>query len=86
LLQLIGGRKWRLSFNDRGEVAFAATLDTDDDGDGILDTGVYVRSAGALQLIARTGTVVPGIGTIAHIQPPKTSAVSCRSAARCELP
>jgi hypothetical protein len=62
----------QFSLNDRGEVAFAATLDTDDDGDGILDTGVYVWSAGALQLIARTGTVVPDIGTIAHIQSPQS--------------
>ena len=62
----------QFSFNDRGEAAFAATLDTDDDGDGIPDTGVYVWSAGALQLIARTGTVVPSIGTIAHIQSPQS--------------
>jgi hypothetical protein len=67
-----GGPGPQFSLNDRGEVAFAATLDTDDDGDGIPDTGVYVRSGGTLQLIARTGTVVPGIGTIAHIQAPQT--------------
>jgi len=66
------GTSAQFSFNDRGEVAFSATLDTDDDGDGILDTGVYVWSAGALQLIARTGTVVPDIGTIAHIQSPQS--------------
>jgi hypothetical protein len=60
----------QFSFNDRGEVAFAATLDTVN-SDGIRDTGVYVRTAdGGLQLIARTGTVVAGLGTIAHINAP----------------
>lgn len=65
-----GLRPPQFSFNDRGEVAFAATLDSDEDGDGVRDTGVYVWTAGGLQLIARTGTVVPGLGTIAHIHPP----------------
>jgi len=52
--------------NNRGEVAFAAFLDTDDNGDGIPDTGVYVASGGSLRLVARTGTVIPGVGTIAQ--------------------
>lgn len=60
----------QFSLNDLGEVAFAATLDTDN-GAGIRDTGIYVRTAaGDLQLIARTDTVVPGLGTIADINAP----------------
>jgi hypothetical protein len=57
--------------SDNGKVAFNATLDTDDDGDGIFDTGVYVWKRGEMRLIARSGTVVPEVGTIAHIQPPR---------------
>jgi len=45
-------------------------LDADDNGDGIADTGLYVSSRGSLHLVARTGTVIPGVGTIAHLQPP----------------
>jgi hypothetical protein len=60
----------QFSFNDRGEVAFAATLDTVNDA-GVRDTGLYVwTAAGGLQLIARTGTVVPNLGTISDINPP----------------
>lgn len=52
--------------NNRGEVAFAAFLDTDSNSDGIQDTGVYVASGGLLRLVARTGTVIPGVGAIAQ--------------------
>jgi hypothetical protein len=31
---------------------------------------LYVVSHGKLQVVARTRTVIPGIGTIAHINPP----------------
>jgi hypothetical protein len=51
--------------NQTGTVAFAATLNSDVNGDGINDSGVYVSSHGSLRLVARTGTVLPGIGTIA---------------------
>ena len=56
--------------NNRGDVTFDATVDTDDNGDGLSDTGLYVFSHGSLHLVARTGTVLPGMGTIAHLQPP----------------
>ena len=49
------------------DVSFAAALDTDDNGDGIADTGLYVSSHGSLRLVARTGTVIPGLGTIAYL-------------------
>jgi hypothetical protein len=52
--------------NDTGKVAFGVFLDTDVNGDGIPDTGIYVGTPGSLRLVARTGTVLPGIGTIAQ--------------------
>ena len=56
--------------NSHGQISFDATLDTDDNADGLADTGLYVWSGGSLRLVARTGTVVPSIGTIAHLMPP----------------
>jgi hypothetical protein len=53
--------------NQSGDVSFAATLSTDDNMDGIADTGLYVFSKGSVRLIARTGTVIPGVGTIAYL-------------------
>jgi hypothetical protein len=58
---------WQLHLNNAGEVVFNATLDTDDNADGIPDTGLYVWSHGSLRLVARTGTVIPGVGTTAHL-------------------
>jgi len=53
------------TLNNRGEAAVNLTLDSDVDGDGKPDTGVYLRSrAGSLSLLARTGTVIPGTGTV----------------------
>lgn len=55
--------------NDRGDVVFNARLDTDRyfDDEGARDTGAFVWSRGSLHLVARTGTVIPDIGTIAHV-------------------
>jgi hypothetical protein len=53
--------------NQRGDVSFAARLNTDDNAAGIPDNGVYVFSKGSVQLVARTGTVIPGLGTIAYL-------------------
>jgi hypothetical protein len=62
---------WQLHLNNVGEVVFNATLDTTtlstDEGDPIPDTGLYVWSHGSLRLVARTGTVIPGVGTIAQL-------------------
>ena len=58
---------WQIHVNNVGEVVFNATLDTDDNEDDIPDTGLYVWSHGSLRLVARTGTVIPGVGTIAHL-------------------
>jgi hypothetical protein len=46
--------------NDNGDVAFNALLDTGAEG-------VYLWSHGALTLVAKTGTVVPGVGTVASL-------------------
>ena len=58
---------WQISLNNPGAVAFNALLDTDDNGDGVRDTGVFVWSQGVLQLVARSGTVIPGMGEVAHL-------------------
>jgi hypothetical protein len=34
------------------------------------DTGVYVFSHGKIRLVARSGTVIPGVGTVADLQNP----------------
>jgi hypothetical protein len=57
----------QVHLNNAGEVAFSALLDTDDDHDGNPDTGLYVWSHGSLHVVARTGTVIPGVGTIQHM-------------------
>jgi hypothetical protein len=57
-----------IAINDRGDVEFLATLDTDDNQDGRLDTGLYQWSRGSVDLIARTDTVLPGLGTVRHIR------------------
>jgi hypothetical protein len=69
-----GGNLVRASFqpsnyhlNNKGDVSFSAALDTDDNSDGIKDTGMYIFSKGSLRLVARTGTVIPGLGTIAYL-------------------
>jgi hypothetical protein len=54
--------------NNAGEVVFNAALDTDDDEDGVPDTGLYLFSNGKLGLVARTGTEIPGVGTIARLE------------------
>jgi hypothetical protein len=58
--------------NNRGDVVFGARLDSDTDGDQNPDYGVFVRPAGSHHtvLVARTGTVLPGIGTVLHPQHP----------------
>lgn len=55
-------------FNDKGDVSFDITLDTQTNG--VPDTGLYISSRGSVRLVARTGTVIPGVGTIATVKPP----------------
>jgi hypothetical protein len=54
--------------NNQGEIVFNATLDTSTGG--VPDTGQYQWSHGQLSLIARSGTVLPGVGTIASLTSP----------------
>jgi len=54
--------------NNAGVVSFSAQLDTSTGG--VPDTGLYTWSSGTLTLVARSGTVIPGVGTIQALQPP----------------
>jgi hypothetical protein len=54
--------------NDRGDAAFSATLDTDDNGDGLPDQGLYQWTAGKLSVVVRTGVVLPS-GQVIALQP-----------------
>jgi hypothetical protein len=55
--------------NNAGDILFNATLDTSTGG--VPDQGMYLWSKGRLSLVARTGTVLPGIGTIAELSAPR---------------
>ena len=55
-----------LAINNSGVVAFVAKLDADVNGDNIPDTGVYVDHGGIITTVVRTGTVIPGLGTVTH--------------------
>ena len=54
----------QVHINSVGEVAFNAALSTDVNRDGVADTGLFVWSNGSLRLVARTGTVLPGVGKV----------------------
>ena len=49
--------------SNSGDVTFNARLDTG-------EHGLYVASRGSVRLVARTGTVIPGVGTIVELVPP----------------
>ena len=53
--------------SDNGQAVFSARLDTDEDGDGAADTGVYAWKQGHLHLVARTGTQIAGLGTVRSV-------------------
>jgi len=55
--------------NRNNVVAFAGVLNTKTNGTDN-DTGLYVSSPGGLRLVVRTGTVIPGVGTIATLSAP----------------
>ena len=48
------------SLNNRGEVTFNAALEGG-------ESGLYVHSRGAVHLVAGTGTVIPGVGTVTDV-------------------
>jgi hypothetical protein len=63
--QITGNQK---HINNQGDVVFTAVLDTNTGG--VPDTGLYQWSKGQLSLIARSGTVLPGVGTIQSLTSP----------------
>jgi len=65
---IVGGN---VHINNRGDVVFSGVVDTDVDGDGFDDTGLFQWSRGQLSVIARTGTVIPGVGTVDELASPQ---------------
>ncbi len=63
-----------LGLNEDGVVSFTATMDSDTNGDTFHDTGLFTWANGKLSLVARSGTVLPGIGTIRDLHPPDAQA------------
>src|SRR5262249_5120685 len=61
--------------NNRGDVVFNATLDTDVDRDGLPDQGTYQWSRGQVSVVARTGTVLPSVGTVRSFVPPNGTTI-----------
>ncbi|MGH7064597.1 MAG: DUF7453 family protein, partial [Stellaceae bacterium] len=55
--------------NNGGDITFLAALDTGNT-DNEPDTGMYLVSHGKMRVVARTGTDIPGIGTVAHVNSP----------------
>lgn len=66
---LVGGN---MHMNNKGDIAFSAVIDSDVDHDGFPDTGLFLWSHGTMSTIARTGTVIPGVGTIDELAPPQS--------------
>ncbi len=58
--------------NNAGDITFVAALDTAD-ANGVADTGLYVVSHGKIRLVARSGSDLPGVGTVAHVNSPSFS-------------
>ena len=58
--------------SNAGDITFVAALDTAD-ANGVADTGLYLVSHGKTQVVARTGTFIPHIGTVAHVNSPSFS-------------
>ncbi len=55
--------------NNAGDITFVAALDTAD-ANGVADTGLYLVSHGKIRLVARSGSDLPGVGTVAHVNSP----------------
>jgi hypothetical protein len=56
--------------NDAGTVVFTLQYDADVNGDGIKDSGVFTKANGEYEVVAKTGDVIPGVGTVAHMSQP----------------
>ena len=55
--------------NNPGDITFVAKLNTGNT-DNEEDTGLYVVSRGNTRVVARTGTDIPRVGTVAHVNSP----------------
>jgi hypothetical protein len=62
---IVGGN---VHINNRGDIVFSAQIDA---GDGSPATGLFQWSRGKLGVIVRTGTVLPGIGTVDQLASPQ---------------
>lgn len=58
--------------NNAGDITFVAALDTAD-ANGVTDTGLYSVSHGKTRLVARSGSDLPGVGTVADVNSPSFS-------------
>jgi len=56
--------------NDPGEVVFLLQYDADVNGDAHKDTGLFTWSDGDYEVVAKSGDVIPGVGTIRHMEKP----------------
>jgi hypothetical protein len=56
--------------NNQGDVVFTCALSTDVDHSGSQDTGLFKWSHGQLSLIVRSGTTIPGVGTVQDLISP----------------
>jgi hypothetical protein len=54
-----------LGINNRGDICFGAQLDSVTNG--LPDTGVYCSVNGVLRVVARSGMVIPAVGTISYL-------------------
>ena len=60
----IGGN---LHINNRDEIVFNGRVDT---GDDPVQTGLFRWNKGTLSVVVRSGTVIPGVGTVAQLTAP----------------
>lgn len=56
--------------NDAGDVSFNVAYNRDVNSDGKPDSGLFVWSNGTYWRVAKTGDVIPGIGTVVHMAQP----------------
>jgi hypothetical protein len=57
----ISALDWNVGLNNHGELAFATGLDNGEEG-------LYTYFHGSIHLVAKTGTVIPGVGTIFSLE------------------
>ena len=62
------GIPYQYYLNNAGDITFVAALDTVHGG--VADTGLYLVSHGKTQVVARTGTFIPRVGTVADVNSP----------------